>query len=126
MLWITRDRRTAFAVSAEILTRIEAETADIPDRTSAPASVFRSMRLSRVFDHRYAMPARYLHDRIHVGRLPEEMNRNDRFRSRRNDRFEGPRIHRVVLRIDVDEHRLCSRVLDRGHRRHEGERHSDH
>src|SRR5690606_9074576 len=47
-------------------------------------------------------------------------------RARRDGSLDERRIHVEGFRIDVDEHRLGSGILDRGNRRYERKRYRDH
>ena len=53
------------------------------------------------------------------------MDGDHRLRPRRDRALQRRRIHRVVVRIDVDEYRLRARMLDRRDRCDEGERNGD-
>ena len=90
------------------------------------------MRLRAVLDHRDAMPAAGRDDRLERGRLAVEMHRDHRADRRHAGRrmrqhlgqFAG--IHRVEIRLDVDQHRRRADHLDRGHRGNRGVRHRHH
>src|SRR5690348_8179309 len=75
---IIRHNGASLAQRAEVFSRIKTKTSDFADRTSSSPFVFSPVGLSRVFDNRNAMLPAELHNRIHIGRLTEEMNGNDR------------------------------------------------
>ena len=84
------------------------------------------MRLRGVFDHREVVAAGQRQQRVQVGRLTEQMDRDDGLRAR------GDRVRRLVdvdragQRVDVNEHRCGAGVPDGRHRGDKGEGHSDH
>src|SRR5688572_30891318 len=125
-LWITRHDRAAFTVGAEILAWVKAETADLSDRSAPLALVLGAVRLTRILDHHQTVLSGDRHDWIHVRRLPEQVHGNDRFGPRCNRGLELLRIHREELGLDVDEHRLGARILDRSDGGDERERNRDH
>ena len=70
------------------------------------------MGLAGILDHRQAVSLGYGEDWIHVGRLAENMNRDDGFGARRNGRFQQTRVQCIGLLLDVDEHRFCAAEAD--------------
>ena len=56
----------------------------MPKRADLPALVARQMRLRAILDHPELVLARDRHDRIHVGRLPVQMHRDDADGARRD------------------------------------------
>ena len=67
------------------------------------------------------MPLCDVQDRIHVRGLAVQMHRENGLGSLGNRRLDRRDVHRESARIDVDEHRGCIHIVDRGHRCHEGE-----
>ncbi len=102
--------RAALAIGSEILARVEAEAADIADRSGAAALVFGSMGLSCILDHDEPVATGDLHDRIHIGHQPVQMHRHDRLRARRDRGFDGRRIHGPGDGIDIDENGPCAAI----------------
>src|SRR5271165_5526391 len=76
--------RSAFAASAEVLTRIKAKCRGLSHGTSffpcvLPArEVFGAMRLAGILDNNQIEAFGYLQDSVHIGHLPVEMHRDDR------------------------------------------------
>ena len=62
------------------------------------------MRLRAILHHPELVPARDRHDRIHVGRLPVKMHRNDADGARRDRGLDRSGIDREGLAIGVGEH----------------------
>ena len=90
------------------------------------------MRLRAVLDHRDAMPAAHRNDRFDSGRLAVEMHRDHRADRRDAGRrmrqhlgqFAG--VHRVIIRLDVDQQRRRPDHFDCGHRGNRGVRDRHH
>jgi hypothetical protein len=68
-----------------------------------------------VFDHREAVTARNVEDRIHLAREPRDVDRNDRARAGRDLRFDERGVDVAGDRVDVHEHGSGSAVADRFH-----------
>ncbi len=73
------------------------------NRACAPSLVFRTDRLGGIFNHHQAVPLRQMHHRIHVGHLPEQVDRDDALRLLGNPRGDLAYIQVVGRRIDVHE-----------------------
>ena len=101
------------------------------------------MRLAGVLDHHQPIALRQLEDRIHIGHLPVQMDRNDgrdRPSAAAADQparivdgalflqilLEFCRIHVVGLLIDVHELGQCAGLRNRFRGGDEGVRHGDH
>ena len=115
----------AFAVGAEVLARVEAEAPRVAERAHRTSFVRRAVRLAAVLDHLQAMAFRDVEDRVHVGRLAVEMDRDDRLGAAGDRLLELGHVHREGCRIDVDIGRPRAHVPDRGDGGDEGERHRD-
>ena len=59
-----------------------------PEAADATAAVLGAVRLGRVLDHDQAVPPRDRQDRIHVGRLPVQVHREDRLGALGDRRLE--------------------------------------
>lgn len=70
------------------------------------------MRLAGVFNDGDAAPGRNFKNRIHVGALAEEMNRNDGFGSGGDGGFEQVRIESVSALVNIHELWPCRAVTD--------------
>jgi hypothetical protein len=57
---------------------------------------------------------------VKIHALPEQMNRKDGCRSRRNCRFDAVDIHQIIVIPDIYENRPSTQRPDRGHCRHRG------
>src|SRR5690348_13600057 len=101
---------SAFAKRAEVLARVEAEAAQIADRTCAAPLVFRAMRLRGVFDDNETMPSSDRHNWIHVGHESVKVNRQYGLCSRRDRSLDRRRIHRPRNGINVHENWLRAGV----------------
>src|SRR5262249_57969192 len=62
-LGVVRHDRTALAVGAQVLSRVEAEAAEVAERADTAALVLRAVRLARVLDHLQAVPGGDLQER---------------------------------------------------------------
>src|SRR5689334_23083289 len=58
-----------FTISAKVLARIKTEASHLPDTSSRPTLVLRTVCLRGIFDHDQVAPSGNFHDRIHIGRL---------------------------------------------------------
>ena len=129
---VLRRHHAAVAQRPEVLGRIEAERRDLGERAHLARPDCSAVRLGAVLDHRDAMPAAGLDDRVQRDRLAVEMHRDhraDRRHARRWMRqhlrqFGG--IHRVEIGLDVDQHRRGADHLDRGDRGNRGMRYRHH
>src|SRR4029079_741546 len=74
--------------------------------------VLGTMRLAGILDHDQPVATRGGHDRGHVGGLAVKMDRNDRLRPVRDRSLDRVPIDRERPRIDIDEHRLGTRIAD--------------
>src|SRR5579862_605345 len=83
---------STLAAGAQVLAGIEAETAEVPQRTSANALVLSSMRLGGIFDDGQRVLFRNRQDRIHFCRMAIEMHRDDGLRLRSDGAFHLERI----------------------------------
>src|SRR5436190_6255326 len=71
--------RASLTESSEVLARVETEATGVAKSTSFSTFVFRAVGLGSVLDHEQTPSAGELENRIHVGRLTKQMDRNDRF-----------------------------------------------
>ena len=113
--------RSAFSAGSKVLARVEAEAAHLADAARAAALILRAVRLCRVLDHHQPVPARDIHDGVHVGRLSEEVNRHDRPGARRNGCLDPRDIDIERRRIDIHEDRPGAGIDDGGRGGYEGE-----
>ena len=91
------------AIGAQVLGRIEAEAADAAQAAGALALVFRADRLGGVLDDRQIVPFGDAPDRLHVGALAEQVDRQDGSGARRDLVLDLERIDVEGRRIDIDE-----------------------
>src|SRR5262245_22328801 len=116
----------AVAKRAKILTRVEAETTGPSDHAELSALVGCPVTLRYVFDHRNAMTVADLNDRIEVGRLTIEMNRDHGLCLFGARALELLGIQSKTDGIDVDQHRHRAYGRDRGDGRYAGIGNGDH
>ena len=117
--------RAGLAEGAEVLAGIEAEAAGHTEGAGFAALVEGAVRLAGILDHRQAVPPGDLQDRVHVGRLPEKMDREDGLGPRRDGLLDQVGVHGVGLLVDIDEDRLGPAVGDGLGGGHEGARDGD-
>ena len=116
--------RTAFA-AGEHLVAVKREGGRLADAPHRPALVGGKRGLGRVFHHPQAVRAGHPHDRIHVGRLAEQVHHDDAAGARRDRRLDRVGGDAPRGGIDVDEHRLAAAIAhgvgggDVGHRGHD-------
>ena len=115
-----------FAISAQVLARIETETSHVAHAPGASSFVFGAVGLGCIFDHDEAPPLGDRQNRVHVSHLPIEVDGNDGFGALRDRGLDLRHIHRERTLIDIDEHCRGSCVLDRRDRRHESKGHGDY
>ena len=66
------------------LVRVEREAAHVAERTGHATADRCAVRLGAVLDHGESVPRRDLDESVHVDRMTEEMDRDDRARARRD------------------------------------------
>jgi len=103
---------SAIAQCAEVLARVEAEAAAEPQRARVALAVAGAVGLGRVLDHRDTVPPADLKERLQVGRLPVEVDRQDRPGAGGDGFLDLPDVHRVGGRVHVHVHRGRSGVAD--------------
>src|SRR6478736_3381622 len=74
---IIRYHRTRLTERAEILPGVKAETSGVAQGADPSSFVFGPMRLASVLHDKQTMLGGKFQDRIHVGRLTVEVNRNN-------------------------------------------------
>ena len=116
-----RGDETAFA-RRDVLRRVEREAGRVGEAAQLAAAIGALGRVRRVLDHRD--PERP--DRIHVARLPGEMDGHDRLRPLGDGGFDQLRIDVQVALADVDEDGRRARVDDHVRGRRPGDRRGDH
>ena len=118
-LIVIGNHRPCLAKCAEILSGIKAKATCVAERAGPSPLVFGPMRLGRVFDDVEAARARNLKNRVHVRRLTEKMDGNDRLGPLRYGLFQTGRVHGVGAFININKHRLCAAIGNRLSSRHE-------
>ena len=71
------------------------------------------MRLSGIFNHEKPVRAREFQNRVHVCRLPEKVDRNNRFGSLGQTLFKFRGVHRECVRVHIHKHRPGFAVSNR-------------
>src|SRR6266550_2396126 len=112
VLGTIRHHHSALAVSAQILTRIKTETAQVADAPNSAPLVLSAMSLGRVFDDNQIVTPCDLQNGIHVGRLPVEMNGHDRFCAFGDRALDQTCVHCVGLQIDIYEYGYGSCIMN--------------
>src|SRR2546429_872394 len=74
---VIRHHHSSLTISAQILTGINTETAQVTDAAHSSPLVFCAMSLSRVLDDNQIMTPGNFQNGIHIGRLAVEMNGYD-------------------------------------------------
>jgi hypothetical protein len=106
-------RDDASFAGRQVLARLERERRQLPKGADGAGTVRRAMGMRRVFDQHEAVSIGEALESVHVGRLPGEMNRDDRPRARRDRRLDGLRIEGEGVEIDVGKNRYGVRFDDR-------------
>ena len=109
---VVRRHQSGVAERAEVLARKEREAAAVAERSGLTPAIGRADRLTCVFDHRDVARARDLQQRLHVDRLSVQVDRDDRFRTRRERAVQAPGGHVERHRIDVGQHRRGANARD--------------
>src|SRR5256714_14087742 len=86
---VVGDDRTSFPKGTKVLAGVKAETTDIPDGADAASLVAGAMGLARVLHHGQVGLPGDGHDRVHVRRLPVQMDGNDGPRPRSHGRRDA-------------------------------------
>jgi len=118
---IARGDNACITRRAEILARIKTETPGEAERARAPAAVLRADRLCRIFQQDQTLGLAEFQQRIHVGHLTIQVNRQHHFRPRRNHGRNLIDAQVVSERIDIDKNRPGAEARDRTGSRKEAE-----
>src|SRR5665213_1645393 len=113
VLGIARSYHSGLAIRAEVFSRVEAKTRDIPETAYPAPLVFGTVGLRRVFNDDQSMFFCNRNDRIHICRLAVKM---DRYHGSRFGRYRGLELCRIQIEcvgIDVDVNRRSSGIMDR-------------
>src|SRR6266850_322245 len=94
----------AFA-GGEVFARLKGERCHVSERTGGTLVITCAVRVRGVFDNDQFALFRDRHDRIHVGRLPGEMNGNDRPGSRLDGGLDGFWIQIKGVQVNVGKDR---------------------
>ena len=124
--WVIGRHHPTIAEAAQVLGGVEAERGGLAEPAGPASLVGRTDRLGGILQHEQAVMPRDLVDRVHVGGLTVEMDRDDRTRLRRHGRLDLRRVDIVGVRLDVDEHRPGAGPPDRAGRGEERVRRRDH
>ena len=126
-LVVVRRHRAGVAERAEVLARVEAERGEPAERADAPALVARAVRLARVLDERDAVRVAELDERVEIGRLPVEVDGDQRARRGPSSR-RRPRSASISPVVSSQSTSTTSRaeLHDGQDRRDEGVRGRDH
>ena len=115
----------AVAIGTEVLGGKEAETPDVPHATRLVSFVSGPEGLSTILHYLETVLTRKLEQRVHVTTLPIQVYRDDSFDRRRTGRFKvpahAPWVKVEGARVDVTEHRRCSKAHDATGRSKEAE-----
>ena len=84
---------------------MEAVNAGIPVGCRALSFIFCPEGVSRIIDHLQVMLFRDLSDLLHIAEITVHMHRNDRRGLVRDQRLDLVRVHGIIHRVNVTEHR---------------------
>jgi hypothetical protein len=110
--FIVASHRACIAVSAQVLTRIKAETRQVANAATSLSIVLSRVRLCRVFDQPQVMALCDLAQRPHLCRLAIKMDWENRLRAWRDGIFDSIRIDVIGLWVNVYEDRPCAGQRD--------------
>src|SRR5213593_178718 len=99
--WIARDDGASVAAGSEVFRGIEAKAGGVAYGSNSSAVVAGAVGLGRVFNHSQLIAPGNLEHLVHVRWLAVQMDRDDRFGSRRNAIFDSFDVDGVGLRINV-------------------------
>src|SRR5581483_2818586 len=125
-LWIVRHNRSSFAKSSEVFSRVKAKATGVAQSARFSALVFGAVRLRSVLDDEETVSARKFQDRVHVGRLPKKMDRNNGFGSYCERFLQLGRVHRERVFVHIDKDRSRVAKQDGFGRGNKGVWHRDH
>src|SRR5512143_1452575 len=108
-----------------MLALLQAERRDLAERSHQPTVETREKRLSAIFNHRYAVFFRKLHNPVHITRVSEKMCDDDGSGMLAQTRFNRLSRDVVCCRIDISEDWNSALIEDRGDRPHVGDGGSD-
>ena len=124
-LLVVGHEEAAVADGVEVLERVRGERADVAEGAAMAPVVEGAHRLRRVLDHEQIVPARDVHDRVHVGDAAAPVHRHDRLGARRDLLLDlGGVDVLVIAHVGIDRRR--AHVRDRARRGDERDRRGDH
>ena len=124
-LLVVGDHEAAVAERVEVLQRVRGEGADVAEGAAVLALVVGAHGLRRVLDHHEVVPARDIHDRVHVGDAPAPVHGHDGLGLRRDLLLDLGGIDVLVLaHVGID--RRGAHVRNRSGGGDEGDRRGDH
>src|SRR4029077_13898678 len=94
----------SLAEGAKIFSGIKTEATRVAHRACFSAFVLSAMSLSGIFNDEKSVCACKFQNRVHVRRLPEEVDRNNRFGSLGQTLLKLRRVHRECVLIHVHKH----------------------
>src|SRR5258708_39594643 len=116
----------SFTEGPKILSWIKTEARRITESAHGLPVVGGTVGLTSVLDNIEPVLAPEFQNRIHIRRLPKQMNRDNRFGFGGQRMLQRVRIHRVGSFIYVDEYRTRSTMSDSLGSGHERARNRDH
>ena len=120
------DDHAAVAVAAEVLARVEAEKQPATPATAAARALpVGADGLGAVFDQRQPVLLADRSQARHVRALPEQVDRHDGARARRDRGLDRSRVDVEGVGLDIHEHRGGAAVRDRFGGADKGERAGD-
>lgn len=107
---LVSDHGPCIGKGSEIFARIETESGGISKTTALDSPINRAMGLSGIFNHFELVFFRNRSNRIHVGRVPIQMNRHNRLCAGSNGRLNLRRVYIVIDGLNVNGDGCCSRI----------------
>ena len=102
--WLSKSHCTALD-GVEYLGRMEAVNTGVPVSCCALSFIFCPKGVSRIIDHLQVMLFRDLFDPLHIAEITVHMHRNDRRGLVCDQRLDLVRVHGIIHRVNVTEHR---------------------
>ncbi len=99
------DQQRAALPRNDVLRLVEGQCAHVTDRTERPALVARHHGLCGVLDHQQIVPARNVHDRVHLAADTRIVHGHDRTRALGDRRFDQALVDVQRVWPDIDEYR---------------------
>src|SRR5436190_5616063 len=108
-----------FSKSTQILAGVETKTTGDAQAAGSAALVFGTVGLAGILDDGCSVAASDSQNRVHIGHLPKNVDRNDCLSAQSDGGLQQRRIHRVSLLVNINKYRTRTAEANSFSCRHE-------